>query len=64
MDWNSVDERLIGRGKLLPSLEFLERYDEESRVMNRRKVGRSFTLTYSHIVFLAVVHYLFRFPYR
>lgn len=64
MDWNSVDERLIRRGELLLSLEFLERYDEELRAMNRGKVGRPFTLTYSHIVFLAVVRYLFGFPYR
>jgi len=64
MDWNSVDERLIRRGELLLSLEFLERYDEELRAMNRGKVGRPFTLTYSHIVFLAVVRYLFDFPYR
>ena len=64
MDWNSVDERLIRRGELLLSLEFLERYDEELRAMNRGKVGRPFTLTCSHIVFLAVVRYLFGFPYR
>ena len=29
MDWQSVDDRLIRRGELLLSLEFLERYDEE-----------------------------------
>jgi hypothetical protein len=27
MDWRGVDERLIRRGELLLSLDFLERYD-------------------------------------
>ena len=64
MDWDSVDERLIKRGELLLSLDFLERYDDELRTMNRGKEGRPFTLTSSHIVFLAVVRYLFGLPYR
>jgi len=64
MDWKSVDERLVKRGELLLSLEFLEGYREELKAMNRGKVGRPFTLTYSHMVFLAVVRYLFGFPYR
>ncbi|MEM2130397.1 MAG: transposase, partial [Candidatus Bathyarchaeia archaeon] len=64
MDWDRVDERLIKRGELLLSLEFLERYDEELRAMNRCKEGRPFTLTGSHIMFLAVVRYLFGLPYR
>lgn len=64
MNWRSIDEGLIRRGELLLSLEFLERYDEELKGMNGGKVGRPFTLTDSHVVFLAVVRYLFGFPYR
>jgi IS5 family transposase len=64
VDWDSVDERLIKRGELLLRLEFLERYDEELKAMNGGKEGRPFTLTQSHVVFLAVVRYLFGFPYR
>jgi len=64
MNWNDVDERLIRQGELLLSLEFLERYDDELSAMNCGKEGRPFTLTHSHIVFLAVVRYLFGFPYR
>ena len=64
MDWSSVDERLIKRGELLLDLEFLERYDDELKAMNCRKEGRPFTLTNSHVVFLAVVRYLFGLPYR
>ena len=64
MDWDSVDERLIKRGELLLSLDFLERYEDELKSMNRGKEGRPFTLTNSHVVFLAVVRYLFGLPYR
>jgi len=64
VDWDSVDERLIKRGELLLSLDFLERYNEELRAMNDGKEGRPFILTDSHVVFLAVVRYLFGLPYR
>jgi transposase len=64
MDWQSVDERLIRQGELLLGLEFLESYEEELNAMNEGKEGRPFTLTRSHIIFLAVVRYLFGFPYR
>jgi len=64
LDWRSVDERLVRRGEVLLSLEFLERDDEELKAMNRGKEGRPFTLTCSHVVFLAVVRYLFGLPYR
>jgi IS5 family transposase len=64
VDWDSVDERLVRRGELLLSLDFLERYDDELGAMNRGKEGRPFALTHSHVVFLAVVRYLFGFPYR
>ena len=64
MDWNRVDERLIKCGELLLSLDFLERYEDELKSMNCGKEGRPFTLTNSHILFLAVVRYLFGLPYR
>jgi len=64
MNWQRVDERLIRQGELLLSLDFLDTYDEELKGMNSEKVGRPFALTHSHIVFLAVVRYLFGFPYR
>jgi len=64
MNWNDVDERLIRQGELLLSLEFLEGYNDELEAMNDGKEGHPFTLTYSHIAFLAVVRYLFGLPYR
>ena len=64
MDWRVVDERLIRRGELLLSLDFLERYDLELSVLNCGKVGRPYRVTYMYVVFLAVVRYLFSMPYR
>ena len=62
MDWGRVDERLIKRGGLLLSLDFLEGYDVELMVLNF--VGRPFKLTDRYVDFLMVVRYLFSMPYR
>jgi len=64
MDWKGVDERLVKRGELLLSLEFVDGYDRELKRMNRGKVGRPYTLTERYVEFLSVVRYLFGFPYR
>jgi hypothetical protein len=64
MDWRLVDERLIRRGELLLSLDFLEGYDYELSLLNDCKVGRPFKITDGYAVFLAVVRYLFSMPYR
>jgi hypothetical protein len=64
MCWRCVDERLIRRGELLLSLDFLESYDLELSVLNFGKVGRPYRVTYMYVVFLAVVRYLFGMPYR
>ena len=64
MDWRLVDERLIRRGELLLSLDFLEGYDYELSLLNDGRVGRPFKITDGYIVFLAVVRYLFSMPYR
>jgi hypothetical protein len=34
MDWGAVDERLIRRGELLLSLDFLDGYDYELSLLN------------------------------
>jgi hypothetical protein len=64
MDWRVVDERLIRRGELLLSLDFLERYDLDLSLLNCGKVGRTYKVTYMYIMFLVVVRYLFSMPYR
>jgi hypothetical protein len=57
MDWRLVDERLIRRGELLLSLDFLDDYDFELSLLNDCKVGRPFKITDGYVVFLAVVRY-------
>ena len=64
MDWKCIDERLIRRGELLLSLDFLDDYDFELSLLNDCKVGRPFKISYGYIVFLAVIRYLFSMPYR
>jgi len=50
MDWRRVDERLIRRGELLLSPDFLEGYDYELSLLNDGKVGRPFKITDRYIV--------------
>jgi hypothetical protein len=64
MDWRGVDERLIRRGELLLSLDFLESYDFDLSLLNLGKVGRPYKVTYMYVMFLAIVRYLFSMPYR
>jgi hypothetical protein len=52
MGWRGVEGRLIRRGELLLSLDFLERYDEG-------KVGRPYRVTCMY-----VVRHLSSMPYR
>ena len=44
MDWGLVDERLIRRGELLLSLDFLDDYGFELSLLNDGKVGRPFKI--------------------
>jgi len=64
MDWKVVDDRLIRRGELLLSLDFLETYDDDLRAMNCEKVGRPYKLTDRYVEFLSIVHHLLTMPYR
>jgi hypothetical protein len=50
MDWRCVDERLIRRGELLLSLDFLERYDLDLSVLNCGKVGRPYEVSFQYAV--------------
>ncbi|MEM4007181.1 MAG: transposase [Nitrososphaerota archaeon] len=64
MYWSVVGERLIKRGELLLSFEFLECYDSKLMDLNNGKVGRPFKITDRYVEFLMVVRYLFSIPYR
>jgi len=62
MNWHEYDERLIRRGELILDLDFIKNYNEGLDEMNRGKEGKR--LTNSYVLFLAVVRYLYGFPYR
>ena len=64
MDWRAVDGRLIRRGELLLSLDFLGGYGDELKSMDGGRVGRPYRLTDSYVRFLTVVRHLFATPYR
>ncbi|CAD7770355.1 hypothetical protein FHEFKHOI_00790 [Candidatus Methanoperedenaceae archaeon GB50] len=41
-NWKGYNEKLVRRGELYISLDFLENWDEELNRMNEGKVGRPF----------------------
>ncbi len=57
MYWKGVDERLIRRGELLLSFDFLDSYDVELKALNDGKVGRPFKLIDRYVEFLMVVRH-------
>jgi hypothetical protein len=61
--WKEYNERLVKRGELLISLDFLESWDDELKEMNKEKRGRPYEFPERLITFMAYVHVLF-LPYR
>lgn len=61
--WREYNERLVKRGELLISLDFLESWDDELKEMNKEKRGRPYEFPEKLILFMAYVHILF-LPYR
>ena len=41
-NWKEYNEKLVRRGEIYLSLDFLENWDEELDKMNKGKVGRSY----------------------
>ena len=64
MDWGRVDERLIRRGELLLSFDFVDGYDGELERMNFGKRGRPFSIADTYVRFLVVVRFLFQMGLR
>jgi hypothetical protein len=62
-DWKEYNNRLVKRGELLISLDFLESWDDELKEMNKEKRGRKYEFPDKFILFMAFVHVLF-LPYR
>jgi len=62
-NWREYNEKLVKRGELLISLDFLDSWDEELKEMNIKKRGRPYEFPGKFIQFMAFVHVLF-LPYR
>jgi len=62
-DWKEYNEKLVRRGEILISMDFLENWDKELEEMNKRKKGRPYSFPDSFMRFLAFLYIAF-LPYR
>ncbi len=62
-NWKEYNEKLVRRGEVYISLDFLENWDEELEKMNKGKVGRPYLYPETFIYFLAFLHTVF-LPFR
>ena len=62
-NWEEYNEKLVRRGELYISLDFLENWDEKLDKMNSGKVGRPYIYPQTFMQFLAFLHKAF-LPYR
>jgi len=63
-DWVAYNEKLVKRGELLLSLDFLDTWDQELNSLNQNKVGRRYQYPWTFIKFLMFIHIIFGLPYR
>jgi len=58
-NWKEYNEKLVRRGEIYLSLDFLENWDEELEKMNKGKVGRPYLYPQTFMQFLAFIHVAF-----
>ncbi|MDM7913022.1 MAG: IS5 family transposase [Methanotrichaceae archaeon] len=63
-NWPEYNERLVKRGWFYLSLDFVEGWDEELKVMNKRKNGRPYRYPQTFIQFCALIYTFMHLPYR
>lgn len=63
-DWREYNEKLVRRGDLYLSLDFLERWDEEVGKMNRGKRGRPFRFPEAFVEWMGLIRVWFFMPFR
>jgi hypothetical protein len=63
-DWPEYNEKLVRRGELYFSFEFLNSWSEDLARMNRGKVGRRYLFPEPFIQQLMMLHTIFRVSYR
>ncbi len=60
-NWKEYNEKLVKRGELYLSLEFLENWDAELSEKNSGKRGRPFSYPEQFVTFMAFMHLIFVF---
>jgi len=63
-NWKEYNEKLVRRGEIYLSLEFIKNWDTEIDKMNNNKRGRPYEFPFQFILFMAFVHSIFYMPYR
>lgn len=63
-DWKEYNERLVKRGEMYLSLDFLESWAEDVGGLNRGKVGAPFEYPESLMTFLGFIHIMLGVDYR
>ena len=63
-NWKEYNAQLVRRGELLLDLEFLSGWDNDLDTMNKDRHGRPYTYPDSFIRFLALLHVVFKLPFR
>ena len=62
-NWKDYNEKLVRRGEVYISLDFLDSWNDELAKMNKGKVGRPFVYPQTFIYFSAFIYIVF-LPYR
>jgi len=63
-DWKKYNEKLVKRGELYLSLDFLKSWNRELMQMNKNKKGRPFEFPSSFIKFVSFIRSIFFLQYR
>lgn len=63
-NWKEYNEKLVRRGELYLSLDFLKNWDNELDEMNKGKKGAPFSYPEQFVLFMAFVYSIFHLPYR
>jgi hypothetical protein len=63
-DWPEYNEQLVKRGWFYLSLDFVEWWDKELKIMNKRKNGRPYRYPRTFIQFCALIYTYMHLPYR
>mgnify|MGYP000274079309 CR=1 FL=1 len=62
-NWKEYNEKLVRRGEIYVSLDFLDNWEKELEELNRGKRGRPYKYPHSFMLFLAFLHVAF-LPFR